>query len=82
MICCKLHPDAGTIIRLVGPHIGVYCKQCNKWLKWINIKEIDDCFNPTLDIEPNVENTSSHIACANKETKLFESSADDDDVPW
>lgn len=30
MICCKSHPDAGTLIRLKGPHVGAYCKQCGK----------------------------------------------------
>ena len=45
MICCKLHPDAGTLIRLKGPHIGAYCKQCGKWLKWITINEVDDVSN-------------------------------------
>ena len=58
MICCKLHPDAGTLIRLKGPHIGAYCKQCGKWLKWIAINEVDECVNPTLDAELDVEFTS------------------------
>lgn len=55
MICCKLHPDAGTLIRLKGPHVGAYCKQCGKWLKWITIDEVDECVDPTLDAELDVE---------------------------
>lgn len=24
-----------------GPHIGVYCEDCDKWVKWINQKTLE-----------------------------------------
>lgn len=80
MICCKLHPDAGTLIRLKGPHIGAYCKQCGKWLKWIVINEVDECVDPTLDAELDVEFTPDTYTTTL--AKHSEPSEDDDDVPW
>lgn len=81
MIYCKLHPDAGTLIRLKGPHIGVYCKQCGKWLKWIAIKEVDECVNPTLDAELDIDDTPADTFTTTL-TERSELSEDDDDVPW
>lgn len=80
MICCKLHPDAGTLIRLKGPHIGAYCKQCGKWLKWISINEVDECVKPELDETINVKFTSPNTFTTLAEHS--EPSEDDDDVPW
>ena len=80
MICCKLHPDAGTLIRLKGPHIGAYCKQCDKWLKWITIDEVDECVKPELDETIDVKFTLNTFTTTLAER--FEPSEDDDDVPW
>lgn len=80
MICCKLHSDAGTLIRLKGPHIGAYCKQCGKWLKWIAIDEVDECVKPELDETIDVKFAPNTFT-----TTLVEHSEpfeDDDDVPW
>lgn len=81
MICCKLHPDAGTLIRLKGPHIGAYCKQCGKWLKWIVINEVDECVDPTLDVEFDVKFTPPDMHTTTL-AEHSEPSEDDDDVPW
>ena len=81
MICCKLHPDAGTRIRLKGPHIGAYCKQCGKWLKWITIDEVDECVDPTLDAELDIDFTQ-HNTFTTTLVERSEPSEDDDDVPW
>ena len=81
MICCKSHPNAGTLIRLKGPYIGAYCKQCGKWLKWISINEVDECVKPELDETIDVKFTPPDTFT----TTLAEhsgSSEDDDDVPW
>jgi hypothetical protein len=80
MICCKLHPDAGTLIRLKGPHIGAYCKQCGKWLKWIAIDEVDECVKPELDETVDVKFTPNTLTTTLVEHS--EPSEDDDDVPW
>ena len=81
MICCKLHPDAGTLIRLKGPHIGAYCKQCGKWLKWININKVDECVKPELDETIDVKFTPPN-AFTTTLSEHSEPSEDDDDVPW
>lgn len=80
MICCTLHPDAGTLIRLKGPHIGAYCKQCGKWLKWITINEVDECVKPELDEMIDVKSTPPNTLTTLAEQ--HEHSEDDDDVPW
>lgn len=78
MICCKEHPDAGTIIKLKGPHIGVYCKQCGRWLRWITIDDVDKCVKPELDESINSTSTSVEH-CENIHIEVFENT---DDVPW
>lgn len=80
MVHCKLHPDAGTLIRLKGPHIGAYCKQCGKWLKWIAIDDIDKCIKPELDVEFDSTTTQSDTPSISVEQ--LEPSEDNDDVPW
>lgn len=81
MIYCKSHPNAGTLIRLKGQHIGAYCKQCSKWLKWITIDEVDECVDPTLDAELDVEFTPPDTYTTTL-AKHSEPSEDDNDVPW
>lgn len=80
MICCKSHPDVGTLIRLKGPHIGVYCKQCGKWLKWISINDVDECVKPELDEMIDVKFTPPNTLTTLAEHAV--PSEDDDDVPW
>lgn len=81
MICCNLHPDAGTIIRTKGPHIGAYCKQCGKWLKWIAINEVDECVKPELDETLDVKFMALDTFAITL-SEHSEPSEDDDDVPW
>lgn len=78
MICCKLHPDAGTIIKLKGPHIDAYCKQCGRWLRRIAIDDVDKCVKPELDESIN----TAPSGVAHCESTHFEVSEDPDDVPW
>ena len=73
MICCNLHPDAGTIIQPKGPHIGAYCKQCGKWLKWISIEEVYECVKPELKVTSKQTIKIKDIVLDN---------SNDDDVPW
>lgn len=80
MVRCKLHPDAGVLIRLKGPHIGVYCKQCGKWLKWIAIDDIDKCIKPELDVE--FDSTTAQSDTPSTSVEQLEPSEDNDDVPW
>lgn len=81
MICCKSHPNAGTLIHLKGLHIGAYCKQCGKWLKWITIDEVDKCVDPTLDVELNVDFIPSDTFTTTL-AEQSEPSEDNNDIPW
>lgn len=37
--CTSCHSTLIPVIKLQGPHIGLYCKTCGKWQKWISSKE-------------------------------------------
>lgn len=32
-----------------GPHIGIYCAKCGKWLKWVKQKEVDKNHQITME---------------------------------
>lgn len=66
MIYCKEHPTSGTTIKQKGPHIGVYCTHCNKWLKWIKLKDIAICATPIQ----YVENDTSTLTAEDIENEL------------
>lgn len=60
--CTKCDNEEDFIIARKGPHIGLYCKKCGAWIKWIkkndgkvyqiNMDDIAKCENNT---EPDVE---------------------------
>ena len=62
--------------REVGPHIGKYCNNCNKWIKWVARKEVPEELTARI-----ASNNSAAI-------KDIWDSADEDntdkegDVPW
>lgn len=42
---CKYCGCEEYYCKKVGPHIGAYCKECGKWIKWLpqhKYKQIDD----------------------------------------
>nr|DAH95373.1 MAG TPA: cysteine-rich protein [Caudoviricetes sp.] len=32
-----------------GPHMGIYCAKCSKWLKWVKRKEVDKNHQITME---------------------------------
>lgn len=40
-IKCKACQCDKFYIRTNGPHIGIYCKVCGKWNKWVSDSELN-----------------------------------------
>lgn len=38
-IRCKYCFTTKTVVREKGPHVGAYCANCGRWLKWLNKNE-------------------------------------------
>lgn len=38
-IRCKYCFTAEVVLREKGPHIGAYCANCSRWLKWLGKNE-------------------------------------------
>lgn len=55
--------------REVGPHIGQYCKNCNKWIKWVAHKEVP-------------EELAARIMPDNTTPENIWNDTDEEDVPW
>lgn len=62
--------------REMGIHIGKYCKNCNKWIKWVAHKEVPE------DLAARI--TSNNVAVIED---IWDSTDEDDtdeenDTPW
>lgn len=69
----KACPNCGCYImeyREVGPHIGKYCNNCNKWIKWVVRKEVPE--------ELAVRIIPTNTATENMRNDINE----EDDTPW
>lgn len=56
--------------REVGPHIGKYCNNCNKWIKWVVRKEVP-------------EELAARIIPTNIVTEnMCDDINEEDDTPW
>ena len=42
MIKCKKCNNDTYIVKKVGPHMGAYCANCGRWIRWIKGKEVKD----------------------------------------
>lgn len=66
-------PNCGCYImeyREVGPHIGKYCNNCNKWIKWVVRKEVP-------------EELAARIIPTNTVTEnMYNDINEEDDTPW
>ena len=38
-IRCKCCLTTETVLREKGPHVGAYCANCGRWLKWLGKNE-------------------------------------------
>ena len=74
MTCCNKHPERTEFnYRQVGPHIGVYCVVCNKWLKWLNKSERTSHISQHADVKTRTPRTKTIDVVIDN---------DDDDLPW
>lgn len=61
--------------REVGPHIGKYCNNCSKWIKWVARKEVPE--------ELAARITSDNAAIEDIWDDTNENDIDEeDDTPW
>lgn len=69
----KACPNCGCYImeyREVGPHIGKYCNNCNKWIQWVAHKEVP-------------EELAARIISTNTATEnMCNDISEEDDTPW
>lgn len=74
----KACPNCGCCImeyREVGPHIGKYCNNCNKWIKWVSRKEVPE--------ELAARITSNNVAVIEDIWDATdEDDTDEEDAPW
>ena len=66
-IRCKYCFGMETVLREKGPHIGAYCANCGRWLKWLS-KDEKNFTDPGIKLEPvKIENKIDST---------------DEEVPW
>ena len=56
--------------RSMGPHIGKYCKNCTKWIKWVSRKDIPE------EIAARVTDTTENLY------DIVDTPIEEDDLPW
>ena len=57
--------------RSMGPHIGKYCKNCTKWIKWVSLKDMPE------EIAARVTDTAENLYETHTPIDIEE-----DDLPW
>ena len=57
--------------RSMGPHIGKYCKNCTKWIKWVSRKDMPE------EIAARVTDTTENLYETHTPIDIEE-----DDLPW
>ena len=68
-IRCKYCLTTETVLREKGPHIGAYCANCGRWLKWLS-KEEKNFTDLGIKLEPPVKTEKNKI------------DSTDEEVPW
>ena len=57
--------------RSMGPHIGKYCTNCTKWIKWVSRKDMPE------EIAARVTDTAENLYETHTPIDIEE-----DDLPW
>lgn len=47
-------------IRYKEPHVGLYCKSCNKWIKWLSKAERKKYGIVNIDSSASIEQTTQY----------------------
>lgn len=54
---------------LCGPHMGIYCAKCGKWLKWVKQKEVDKNHQITMEeYMASLDNKNNNSELSDEET--------------
>lgn len=65
--------------REMGIHIGKYCKNCNKWIKWVSRKEVPEELAARITSDDAaIEDIWDSTDEDDTDKKLF----DEEDAPW
>ena len=64
---CRYCSSINIITKNNGPHIGAYCADCGKWLKWLSKSEKLSMSTPTFPTYAGL---------------LQNNENDDEEVPW
>lgn len=67
-IRCKSCLTTETVLREKGPHVGAYCANCGRWLKWLGKNE-KNLVDFGIKLEP-------------VKTEKNEIDSTDEEVPW
>ena len=52
-----------------GPHMGIYCAKCSKWLKWVKQKEVDKNHQITMEeYMASLDNKNNNSELSDEET--------------
>lgn len=67
----------------VGPHIGKYCSNCDKWIMWVAKSDVPDDF---LDKLKSCKQEEDDFDKPTKMERPFENNCnyydEEDDLPW
>lgn len=67
----------------VGPHIGKYCSNCDKWIMWVAKSDVPDDF---LDKLKSCKREEDDFDKPTKMERPFENNCnyydEEDDLPW
>ena len=76
--CVHCGNEEDFVISRKGPHLGLYCKKCGKWIKWIKKNE-GKVYQMTIDdIVKGEENTQSDT----EGITLSDEDANFGECPW
>lgn len=64
------------------PHVGLYCKCCLAWIKWLSKKEKQEYDIVIQEDETVCEQNTTAAFLDDEATKNILASVDDDEVPW
>ena len=89
MYCRNCDLNLVPIMKGVGPHVGAYCKNCGRWLKWLNKEERELNEKYERVFRGGVPQSRFHTAINEASSNLpddypssYPNDFDDGEVPW
>lgn len=80
---CKHCESSDLFMRKNGPHVGLYCNECKKWIRWMKKKDIESFMNSTGQVYTHapIENVAP-IPVSVFDVKPSTSNEDAESPPW